>query len=274
MKAIESKYVKTKLMMMPHSKDLYLEERRKEILRRIARSGRTSVADLSRQLGVSEVTIRTDLQALAEQKLIIRTHGGAIPVGGGQYDLALARRRQQQAQEKLRIGRACAAMVNDGEAIFLDSSSTTLTVVPHLKTYRYLTVVTNSLAVAQELREADGVRVVLTGGTLRRETDSLLGTEGLELVRRFNIRTGIFGAHGISLPEGLTDVSPEEAEVKRVMIGLCHRVIAAVDATKWGRIGLASFAQPEEIDVIITDEYAPDELIEQVSGLGIEVLVV
>ena len=259
---------------MEDTKDLYREERRQEILRRIEASGRASVTDLSRQLGVSGVTIRTDLQALAEQNLIVRTHGGAIPAGGGQYDLALARRRQQQAREKLRIGRACAAMINDGEAIFLDSSSTTLTVVPHLKTYRYLTVVTNSLAVAQELREADGVRVVLTGGTLRRETDSLLGTEGLDLLRRFNLRTGIFGAHGISLPEGLTDVSIEEAEVKQVLVGMCRQVIAALDGTKWGRVGLASFARPDEIDLVITDAQAPADLIEQVQAAGVEVEVV
>ena len=259
---------------MEDTKDLYREERRQEILRRIEASGRVSVTDLSRQLGVSGVTIRTDLQALAEQNLIVRTHGGAIPAGGGQYDLALARRRQQQAREKLRIGRACAARINDGEAIFLDSSSTTLTVVPHLKTYRYLTVVTNSLAVAQELREADGVRVVLPGGTLRRETDSLLGSEGLEMLRRFNIRTGIFGAHGISLPEGLTDVSVEEAEVKQVLVGMCRQVIAALDVTKWGRVGLASFARLDEIDRVITDAQAPANLIAQVRAVGVEVEVV
>ncbi|MDX1521704.1 MAG: DeoR/GlpR family DNA-binding transcription regulator [Anaerolineae bacterium] len=259
---------------MTTPKDLFLEERRQEILSRIKGAGRASVADLSQQLGVSEVTIRTDLQALAEQKLVIRTHGGAIPAGSGRYDLALARRRQHQVQEKSRIGEACAAMVSNGDAIFIDSSSTALAMTPHLIGHRYLTVVTNSLSVAQALREAEGVRVVITGGTLRRETDSLLGVAGLEAVRQFNLQKGFFGAHGLNLPEGLTDVSAEEAEVKRVMVELCRQTIGVLDATKWGQVGVASFARPDDIDIIITDRTAPTELVERVSGAGVEVVLV
>ncbi len=259
---------------MTTAKDLFLEERRQEILNRIKASGRASVADLSQALGVSEVTIRTDLQALAEQKLVVRTHGGAIPAGSGRYDLALARRRHHQVQEKRRIGEACAAMVSNGNAIFIDSSSTALAMTPHLLDHRYLTVVTNSLSVAQALREADGVRVVITGGTLRRETDSLLGVAGLEVVRQFNLQKGFFGAHGLNVPEGLTDVSAEEAEVKRVMVELCRQTIGVLDATKWGQVGLASFARPDDIDIIITDRAAPPALVERVSGIGIEVVLV
>lgn len=259
---------------MVTSKDLYLEERRQEILRQIAQQERVSVAGLSQRLGVSEVTIRADLQALAERKLIIRTHGGAIPADGGMYEFALAMRRQRQVQEKSRIGEIGAAMVFDGDAIFLDSSSTALTIVRHLKSRRQLTIITNSLAVAQEMQDIPRITVVMPGGTLQNDTASLIGIDGLEMLRKFNIQKGFFGAHGLNLPEGLTDVSADEAEVKRHLVTMCRQTIAVLDATKWGRVGLASFAQLEEIDTIITDAHAPTDLMDQVRTAGIEVVVV
>lgn len=259
---------------MAVSKELYLEERRQEILRRINHAGRVSVTELSQQLGVSEVTIRADLQALAEQNLVIRTHGGAIPTSSSPYDLALTRRQQQQVQEKCRIGQAAAVLVLDGDAIFLDSSSTALAIVPHLKPRRQLTIVTNSLEVAQQLQDTPNLKVVMPGGALQNDTASLIGIDGLELLRKFNIQKGFFGAHGLTLTEGLTDVSAEEAEVKRQMVAMCRHNIAVLDATKWGRVGLASFAQLEDIDTIITDGHVPADLLKQVEDLGIEVVVV
>jgi DeoR/GlpR family transcriptional regulator of sugar metabolism len=255
-------------------KDLYLEERRQEILRKVSRSGRVSVTQLSQQFGVSEVTIRSDLQALAERNLVVRTHGGAVAATRGLYDLSLALRRQRQVQEKSRIGESGAALVADGDAIFLDSSSTALAIARHLKDHRHLTIVTNGLAVAQEMLDAPNVTVVMVGGTLRRDTASLVGPDGPGMLGRYNIQKGFFGAHGISLPEGLTDVSADEAEVKRPLVARCRRVIAVLDATKWGQVGLASFAHLEQVESVISDCHAPPALVEQVRELGIEVILV
>ena len=255
-------------------KEMYPEERRGEILRLINQSGRMSVTDLSSQFGVSEVTIRADLQALAERNLLVRTHGGAIPSGRGPYELSLATRRQQQVAEKGRIGAAGAAMIADGDAVFLDSSSTTLAIAQNLKNHRYLTVITNSLTIAQELLDAPGVNVVLLGGTLRRETASLIGSDSLRMLRQFNIRKGFFGAHGINLSEGLSDVSLDEAELKRSLVGMCRQVIATLDGTKWGRVGLASFAALAQVHAVISDAGAPADLVEQVRAAGVQVVLV
>ena len=119
--------------------DLFLEERRQAILKHINQNGRASVAELSQQFGVSEVTIRGDLQALAEQNLVVRTHGGAVPVTSGPAVPSLALRRRQQVSEKERIGAAGAALVANGDAIFLDSSSTTLAIAHRLKNRRDVT---------------------------------------------------------------------------------------------------------------------------------------
>lgn len=255
-------------------KELFLEERRQEILKQANQTGRVSVTDLSRQLGVSEVTIRADLQALADRKLLVRTHGGAIPAGGGMYELALAMRRQRQVQEKSRIGEAAAALVSDGDAIFLDSSSTALTIVPHIRQRRQLTIVTNSLVVAQEIRDVVGITVVMPGGTLHPDTASLVGTDGLGVLQKYNIQKGFFGAHGINIPEGLTDVSADEAEFKRAIVTMCRQTIGVLDATKWGRVGVASFAAPKAMNTLITDIDAPAALQKQLQSLGIEIMLV
>ena len=256
------------------SKELYLEERRQEILNLLSRQGRVSVTELSQQLGVSEVTIRTDLQALAERDLVIRTHGGAIPANDNRYEIALTLRRQQQIQEKNLIGQAAAELVNDGDALCIDSSSTALTLVPFLKDRRQLTVITNSLAVAQELQNSPSIKVVMPGGTLHTDTASLIGIDGLKILQKYNIQKGFFGAHGLSLPEGLTDVDADEADVKRELVAMCRQNIALLDATKWGQVGLASFTRLENIEIIITNTNAPTELVQQVQALGVKVVTV
>jgi DeoR/GlpR family transcriptional regulator of sugar metabolism len=187
--------------------------------------------------------------------------------------LPLTTRLQLQAQEKKRIGRAAAEIISDGDAIFLDTSSTTLAIAKHLKQHRYLTIITNSLAVAQEMLDAPGSNVVMPGGRLRRDTASLVGTDGLEMLRGFHIQKGFFGAHGITQEAGLTDVSADEAEVKRPLVAMCHQVFAVFDSSKWGKIGLASFAKLEQIDQIITDD-APDGLAKQIRSLGVELTLV
>ncbi len=251
----------------------YLEERQQEILKLINEAGRVTVAGLSRSFGVSEVTIRADLQALASQNLIVRTHGGAV-LASLAPELSLALRLQQRVPQKNRIGTAAAELVADGDAIFLDTSSTALAIARQLKSRHDLTIVTNSLAVAQALLEVPGVTVVMPGGTLQRDTMSLVGTDGLALLQQFNIQKGFFGAHGLSLREGLTDVSAAEAQVKHRMARMCRQVIAVLDESKWGRVGLASFARLDELYCVITSQQAPEELVQPVRAAGINVIQV
>lgn len=116
--------------------------------------------------------------------------------------------------------------------------------------------------------------MVVPGGTLRRDMASLIGGSGLELVRKFNIQIGLFGAHGITVAEGLTDVSAGEAKVKRPLVAMCRQVVAVLDATQWGNVGLASFADLKTVCRVITDVKAPAELVEQVRVLGVQVVLV
>jgi DeoR/GlpR family transcriptional regulator of sugar metabolism len=256
--------------MMENQTDLYPAERQQQILAHLSRNARASVSELSQMFGVSEVTIRADLHILASEDLILRTHGGAV-LAPRAPELALTLRRQQQVAEKERIGSAAAEFVANGDAVFLDASSTVLVLARNLRQHRDLTILTHSLVVAQSMLDAPGVSVVMTGGVLQRDTVSLMGTDGLAILGRYNIKTGFFGAHGLSFPEGLTDVSAGEAEVKRAVVARCRQVIALIDATKWGRVGPASFARPEDLQIVITDAKAPAGLVEQARAFGTRV---
>lgn len=252
---------------------LFPEERRLEILKRINLDRRVSVVDLSQVFGVSQVTIRADLEALSQESRILRTHGGAVLVEGTP-ELSLSLRKKQNIEMKDRIGEKAASMIADGEAIFLDTSSTALALTRYLKRHHELTVVTNSLAVAQSLLDAPGVSVVMPGGMLQKDTFSLIGIEGINQLNRYNLQKGFFGANGIALREGLTDVDAAVAEVKKAMIRLCRERYAIIDSSKWGRVGLASFAAIVDLDGIITDNHAPADQIQEVQSLGIQVITV
>lgn len=253
---------------------MFLEERRQEILRFIVHQGRASVSELSERFDVSDVTIRADLQALADSSLVIRTHGGAIPPVNSIYELSLNRRRQQQQDEKQRIGRAASKMITDGEAIFLDSSSTALTITPFIKHLHDLTVVTNSLMIAQDMLSAPNISVIMPGGTLHPDTVSLSDPMGISLLERYNISRGFFGAYGLSIAVGLTDVTATEAVMKRPIVKLCRQVVVVLDGTKWGREGAASYAALEDVDIIISDKSAPIDMVEEVKTLGSLVILV
>jgi DeoR/GlpR family transcriptional regulator of sugar metabolism len=251
-----------------------MEERRQAILDLVNRQGRVAVADLSRRFDVSEVTIRADLQALVDRGAIKRTHGGAIPSGFGLPDLSLVQRRQQRTEQKTRIAEAAADHVADGEAIFLDSSSTVLSILPFIRQRRDLTIITNSLVVAQEMLGLSNITVVMPGGSLHHDTVSLIDPDGLALLSQYHIAKGFFGAHGITVEDGLTDVSEAEARVKRPLVAMCRRVIGLVDATKWGRTGIASFAEIQDVDEVITDRAAPAVMVDVVREVGVEVTLV
>ncbi len=253
---------------------IFLEERRKDILTWILDHGRVSVSELSEHYGVSEVTIRADLQALENQELILRTHGGAIPNQPELSDIALNKRIEKEVEEKSRIGEAAALRISNGETIFLDSSTTTLAIARKLTDFSDLTVITNSLAVTQELMASNGISILLIGGLVLRDDASTYGWPGLDILQNITIQKGFFGAHGIDIDHGLTDLSPAVADVKKGVLTKCQEVIAVLDATKWGKIGLASFAGLNEIRTIITGQAAPAHLLKQVTDKGVQIFLV
>jgi DeoR/GlpR family transcriptional regulator of sugar metabolism len=220
-----------------------------------------SVAELSLAFAVSEVTIRSDLAALARQGLVARVRGGARALQRGQSEVAFDVRLRVQAAEKRAIARAAAAMVGDGEAVALDSSTTAFYIAVELRDRQELVVVTNGLRVAAALADAPGVSVIVPGGILRLAAMSLVGDFASAVLRTTSIGKGFFGARGVSLDRGLMDLNPEEVRIKRELADVCERVIGVFDHTKWRRSALLSFVPAQRVSAIVTDAQAPPELV-------------
>ncbi len=253
---------------------LFTQERRQQIAALLEKQQRVTVLELSHQFSVSEVTIRKDLAWLEERHIAVRTHGGAVLATPVAAEMGFEVRERLQQSEKERIGAAAARLVQDGDTISLDASTTAQAVAHFLKEKRDLTVVTNGLRIGMELIANPGISVFIPGGMLRQESFSLVGTWGTAVLERIHIKTAIVGARGFTLTEGLTDVNSGEIELKRTIVEMAKEVIAVIDLSKWQQVAFATFCPLKRITTIITDMQAPQEMVEQVRAAGIEVLLV
>jgi DeoR/GlpR family transcriptional regulator of sugar metabolism len=251
----------------------HLTQRRQQILAALKEAGQLSVAELSSTFDVSEVTIRQDLQALSEQGLLLRTRGGATSTNA-LPELSFDLRQQQYAVQKAHIGQAAANLVHYGDTIFLDASTTAQTIIPHIKHLSELTVITNSIRVALNLLDTPQIHVILPGGSLRRTSISLVGQLQDTSIEEINIQIGFFGARGVTIDEGLTDVNLEEVALKRSMVEHCKRAIGIVDARKWGKVAAYTIAHLDRIETIFTDTNAPNDLVEEVRQHNVDVVLV
>lgn len=254
-------------------KEYHLAMRRQAILNTLDKAGEVSVAELSEQFHVSEVTIRQDLQALSRQNLLLRTRGGAI-TPAAQAELSFEVREQQQAEKKARIARAAAKLVQPGDSIAIDASTTAQALIPLLRGVPELTIITNSLRAAINLLRAPQIHVIVPGGSLRRDSVSLVSLREDEFFKGLNARVGFFGARGITPEQGLTDINLEEAHTKHKMVEICQRVVGVLDGSKWGQMAVVTFASLNEVDCIITDDSAPVDLVSIVKSRGVDVTVV
>jgi DeoR/GlpR family transcriptional regulator of sugar metabolism len=246
------------------SRDVFAQERQDHIARFVEEHGRARVADLAVRFGVSAVTIRKDLLALEAVQRLVRAHGGAIAIDRSRPELAFDIRERLQADEKTRIGAAGAALVEDGESIVMDASTTALSVARQLKArtrWSQLTIITNGLRIAFELAGHPGITVLTLGGRVRWEAMSVVGQLGDGLFDRINVQKAFLGAAGFTLESGLADATEEEAQIKRSMVAAAREVIAIVDHTKWERAAFATFCPVGAIGLVLTDTTAPVEMV-------------
>jgi DeoR/GlpR family transcriptional regulator of sugar metabolism len=204
---------------------------------------------------------------------LVRTRGRAFSTNT-LPEFSFEVRQQQQADQKRRIGQVAAQLVNHGDTIILDASTTAQAMIPFIKPISELTVITNSLKVALNLLDAPQIHVVMPGGSLRRESISLVSELQSNGLFDINVRIGFFGARGVTLDEGLTDVNLNEVMMKRAMVAHCRRVVGLVDSRKWGHVAAATFAQISQVHTLITDADAPADLLEAVRRQGVEVVIV
>jgi DeoR/GlpR family transcriptional regulator of sugar metabolism len=234
---------------------MFAAQRREWLLRRLAQNRQIIVNEAAKELNVSEGTIRTDLRLLEEEGMLERTHGGAVPVRAGHQPPARAMpsRGELNRQEKRAIGRRAAEMVRSGQCILLDASSTVFELARCLSEYDYLTVVTNGLAAAEEVGRNPRNNVILIGGILRPGSRTVEGTLGRGLLQEVHADLFFTSSEGFTVETGMTDFSPNEAELKKLMAANASQVVALLDHTKLGRRSIVTSIQAKDIRTLITD---------------------
>lgn len=232
------------------------EVREALILQKLAIAQALGVPDLAAMLHVAEATVRRDLGRLAKMGLIRRTHGGAMLLPADTAEVPLGLRVADRKREKSLIGRLAAALVKDGDTIFLDSSSTALHMVTHLRSRVGLTVITNGLQTALDLSGCPGLRVFATGGLLREYARSFAGTAAIENIRRYTAGKAFFSCRAVDFELGMTDTDEEEAMIRREMLSCSREGILLADHAKFGDRKPFTICRWDRIHVLVTD-HAP-----------------
>ena len=253
---------------------MLIEERRQHILSIAQSEGRVRVRDLSKALGISQITIRKDLDHLQSKGLLQRSHGGALPAQpGALFDPSLQEKEKSHHFEKERIAAAAAAMVAEGQCIMLDSGTTTTAVAHALKRFSHLTVITNAVNIAAELTGTN-LEVILTGGILRKNSFSLVGPLAEDMLSEMHADILFLGVDGFDLEIGLTTPNVLESRVNRAMLNGATRVVVVCDSTKFERRSLSRIGPVSSVHQVITDTDLPANIAEALQGLNIEVTLV
>jgi DeoR family transcriptional regulator of aga operon len=247
-------------------------ERLGRILELLARDGTVTVAELASELGVSDATVRRDLQALGEQRLLERSHGGAVAHGTA-HELPV-RYRTGRSDEKRRIARAASELVRDGVAVGLTGGTTTTEVARMLVARQGLTVVTNALNIAVELAVRPDLKLIVTGGVARSASYELVGSMADATLRAVYVDVAFVGVDGVDAERGLTTQNEVEAATNRALMDRAKRTVVVADATKLGHVAFAEIAGIERADQLITNTGADAEQVERLRTAGLDVTLV
>lgn len=250
---------------------LYSEERKQLILEYLQQNARATVQELSKCLEVSESTIRRDLKELEEARLLSRTHGGAIASQTVNFEPTYKEKEDQFKREKEALARVALKWVEEGDTILLDSGTTIFHLVQELKSFSRLTIVTNSLIFAQELQGVHGIEVIVTGGTLRRETQSLVGPIAEQALDKIRVDKAFIATNGLDLTEGLTTPNLHEAAMKSKMIKTAQTIILLTDHSKVGKVTFAKFAEITDVHMCIIDDQVSESVVNALRKRGVEV---
>ncbi len=250
------------------------EERRRAILDLLNREGRVLVKELADRFDTSQITIRKDLEVLHSQGSLHRTHGGALTVQSGTLvDPSLQEKEKLHRQEKLRIAAAAVAMIEEGQSIILDSGTTTTAIARSLRGFRRLTVITNAVNIAAELATS-GIEVILTGGTVRTNSFSLVGPLAEETLRRLSADLLFLGVDGFDTRLGLSTPNLLEAKVNRVMVEIARKTVAVCDSSKFGHRSLSTIVPAAAIHHVITDKRISKADLQNLKDAGIATTLV
>ncbi len=233
-------------------------ERRNVILARLQSEGKVIVADLSQEFGVTEETIRRDLEKLDNEGLAKKTYGGAVLNQNLNTDVPFNVRKRSNVELKQRIAEKIAALIQDGDYLMLDASSTAIHVAKSIKNRKNITLITNSVEILLELSDKEGWNVLSTGGVLKQGSLSLVGSSAERMIRGYHVAVAVCSSKGIDLAMGVTESNEKDSEIKRAIFSSANHKVLAIDSTKFDRISFVRVCDLNEVDTIVTDA-APSE---------------
>jgi DeoR family transcriptional regulator, fructose operon transcriptional repressor len=248
-----------------------LPERWEKIIELVEEQGRASVGEIAQTIGVSLPTVRRDLALIHQRGMIKRLRGGAEPAERTRPSITLAESRRINPTEKELIGCAAAALIEPGECVMLDGGFTTYQVARYLP--GDLTVVTNSLDVAQAVASRKDVSLVVLGGLLMVESGTTVGSTTERHISELAADKAILGANAFSVADGLCADVQLVAEVKKAMIRSCREIIVVADSDKLGKSALYRVADMEAISTLVTDDKADEETLQAIRDVGVTVVV-
>ena len=252
---------------------VFQEERLENILALLNKEGRLVTKELPAKFNTTSVTIRKDLIILEERGLLKRTHGGAMKTKKLFPGLALNEKEKINLEEKMRIVKKAAKMISQGDTIILDSGSTTSLLAKEIKHLQKITVITNATNIANELLNTD-IEVILVGGSLIKETSTLVGPLADDMLRKLSADKLFIGVDGIDFEVGLTTPNINEAQTSRVMMEISGETIVVVDASKFGRRSLGVISKLKNVQTIITTKKLSHTETENLTKEKIKVLIV
>ncbi|MBQ1269043.1 MAG: DeoR/GlpR transcriptional regulator [Clostridia bacterium] len=233
-------------------------ERRHYILNHLQEKKRVLVSDLAQEFAVSEETIRRDLDKLEQDGYVVKTYGGAFIKEEGNVDLPYFVRKKKNVIAKQLIADIAVGLVEEGESVFLDGSSTALFIAKKLKSKKRLTVITNSVEVLVELADVTGWTVMSTGGMLKEGSFALVGSRAERVAEVYHVDKMFFSCKGLDLSGGVTDANDLDASMKRAMASSAKKLYLAVDGSKFSRVSFAKIMSIEKVDCVLTEQ-KPDD---------------
>lgn len=247
-------------------------ERRNEILARLQEERKVVVSDLSQLYNVTEETIRRDLEKLENEGLAKKTYGGAVLNESFNIDLPYTVRKKANVSGKQIIAEKVANMIEDGDHILLDASSTALFVAKRMKDKKNITVITNSLEILLELSDRTGWKIFSTGGRLKEGGLALVGYQAERMISTFHVDYAIFSCKGMDIEHGLTDANESDAQIKKMISKAAKKKILAVDHSKFDKISFTQVCDLSEIDMVVTDVEPTEAWKQAFASAGIELV--
>jgi len=249
-----------------------LSKRHEEIVRLLETAGSQTISALADALEVSLETIRRDVKPLEESGLLVRTHG-AVGLAGQLGEAPFQRRMRENAEAKRAIARAVAATIRDGEAVMLDTGTTTSFLARELVRHRRLTIITNSSDIARTLATQNGNRVYMAGGELRPDNGAAFGKSALDFVAQFTVEHAVISAGAVDA-SGIMDFDLDEAEFARMVLSRGNHRIVVTDASKFGRRGLISVCPFSDVTHLFTNAAPADDIGSALTAAGTDLTVV